>query len=123
MSPWPPEGSARYCMVCSVYSVIILDGALPHIAGCLQLLPFMPLLPVQCWSRNQFLQRLCSCFVRPLLMAFHLLLLVQRQTISGLPQERCYTVILGANNGVAKSNGGDVGGTWLQLMCCALQKT
>ena len=29
---------------------------------------------------------------------------------------------LGADNGVAKSNGGDVGGTWLQLMCCALPK-
>ena len=27
-----------------------------------------------------------------------------------------------ADNGVAKSNGGDVGGTWLQLMCCALPK-
>ena len=24
------------------------------------------------------------------------------------------------DNGVAKSDGGDVGGTWLQLMCCAL---
>ena len=27
-----------------------------------------------------------------------------------------------ADNGVAKSNGGDVGGTWLQLMCCTLPK-
>ena len=34
----------------------------------------------------------------------------------------CYTVILGADDGVAKSDGGDVGGTWLQLMCCALPK-
>ena len=30
--------------------------------------------------------------------------------------------LLEANNGVAKSNGGDVGGTWLQLMCCTLPK-
>ena len=29
----------------------------------------------------------------------------------------CYVVILGANNRVAKSNGSDVRGTWLQLMC------
>ena len=29
---------------------------------------------------------------------------------------------LGANDGVAKSDGGDVGGTWLQLMCCTLPK-
>ena len=35
---------------------------------------------------------------------------------------RCYAVILGANDGVAKSKGGDVGGTWLQHMCCALPK-
>ena len=34
----------------------------------------------------------------------------------------CYMVILGADNRVAKSNGSDVGGTWLQLMCCALPK-
>ena len=35
----------------------------------------------------------------------------------------CYgRVILGADDGVAKSDGGDVGGTWLQLMCCALPK-
>ena len=34
----------------------------------------------------------------------------------------CYTVISGADNGVAKSDGGDVRGTWLQLMCCALPK-
>ena len=88
MSPWPPEGSACYCMVCSVYSVVMLDGALPCIAGCLHLLPFTPLLLVQCWSKNQFLQRLCGCFVRPLLITFHLLLLVQCQTISGLLQER-----------------------------------
>ena len=27
-----------------------------------------------------------------------------------------------ADDGVAKSDGGDVGGTWLQLMCCALPK-
>ena len=27
-----------------------------------------------------------------------------------------------ADNGVAKSDGGDVRGTWLQLMCCALPK-
>ena len=27
---------------------------------------------------------------------------------------------MGANDGVAKSDGGDVIGTWLQLMCCAL---
>ena len=27
-----------------------------------------------------------------------------------------------ANDGVAKSIGGDVGGTWLQLMCCTLPK-
>ena len=26
----------------------------------------------------------------------------------------------GADNGVAKSDGGDVRGTWLQLMCCTL---
>ena len=32
----------------------------------------------------------------------------------------CYAVILGADDEVAKSDGGDVGGTWLQLMCCAL---
>ena len=30
--------------------------------------------------------------------------------------------LLEANNGVAKSDGGDVGGTWLQLTCCALPK-
>ena len=30
--------------------------------------------------------------------------------------------LLEANNRVAKSNGSDVGGTWLQLMCCALPK-
>ena len=30
--------------------------------------------------------------------------------------------ILEADDGVAKSDGGDVGGTWLQLMCCALPK-
>ena len=34
----------------------------------------------------------------------------------------CYAVISGANDGVAKSDGGDVRGTWLQLMCCALPK-
>ena len=34
----------------------------------------------------------------------------------------CYVMILGAENGVAKSDGSDVGGTWLQLMCCALPK-
>ena len=34
----------------------------------------------------------------------------------------CYAVISGADDKVAKSNGGDVGGTWLQLMCCALPK-
>ena len=34
----------------------------------------------------------------------------------------CYVVISGADNRVAKSNGGDVRGTWLQLMCCALPK-
>ena len=28
--------------------------------------------------------------------------------------------LLKADDGVAKSNGGDVGGTWLQLMCYAL---
>ena len=27
-----------------------------------------------------------------------------------------------ADNRVAKSNGSDVGGTWLQLICCALPK-
>ena len=31
-------------------------------------------------------------------------------------------VILGADDRVAKSDGGDVRGTWLQLMCCALPK-
>ena len=30
--------------------------------------------------------------------------------------------LLEANNRVAKSNGNDVGGTWLQLMCCTLPK-
>ena len=30
--------------------------------------------------------------------------------------------LLEANDGVAKSDGGDVGGTWLQLMCCTLPK-
>ena len=30
--------------------------------------------------------------------------------------------LLEADNRVAKSNGSDVGGTWLQLMCCALPK-
>ena len=34
----------------------------------------------------------------------------------------CYAVILGANDRVAKSVGGDVRGTWLQLMCCTLPK-
>ena len=34
----------------------------------------------------------------------------------------CYAVILGADDRTAKSNGGDVGGTWLQLMCCTLPK-
>ena len=34
----------------------------------------------------------------------------------------CYAVISGADNRVAKSDGGDVGGTWLQLMCCTLPK-
>ena len=29
------------------------------------------------------------------------------------------TEMLKAVDGVAKSNGSDVGGTWLQLMCCA----
>ena len=33
-----------------------------------------------------------------------------------------WTEILEADVGVAKSDGGDVGGTWLQLMCCALPK-
>ena len=28
----------------------------------------------------------------------------------------------GANDGVAKSDGSDVRGTWLQLMCCTLPK-
>ena len=37
-------------------------------------------------------------------------------------QEGCYVVILGADDRVAKSDGGDVGGTWLQLVCCALPK-
>ena len=30
--------------------------------------------------------------------------------------------MLKAVDGVAKSDGSDVGGTWLQLMCCALPK-
>ena len=30
--------------------------------------------------------------------------------------------LLEADNGVAKSIGGDVEGTWLQLMCCTLPK-
>ena len=30
--------------------------------------------------------------------------------------------MLKADNGVAKSDGGDVGGTWLQLVCCTLPK-
>ena len=34
----------------------------------------------------------------------------------------CYVVILGADDGVAKSDGSDVRGTWLQLMRCALPK-
>ena len=33
-----------------------------------------------------------------------------------------WTEISGADNGVAKSDGSDVGGTWLQLMCCTLPK-
>ena len=37
-------------------------------------------------------------------------------------KEICYAVISGADDRVAKSDGGDVGGTWLQLMCCALPK-
>ena len=32
------------------------------------------------------------------------------------------TEISEANNEVVKSNSGDVGGTWLQLMCCTLPK-
>ena len=28
----------------------------------------------------------------------------------------------GTDDGVAKSDGGDVRGTWLQLMCCTLPK-
>ena len=32
------------------------------------------------------------------------------------------TEILEADDGVAKSGGGDVRGTWLQLMCCTLPK-
>ena len=31
--------------------------------------------------------------------------------------------MLKAVNGVTKSDGGDVRGTWLQLMCCTLPKT
>ena len=42
------------------------------------------------------------------------------------PVNCCYSMlqtgILKANDGVAKSDGGDVGGTWLQLTCCALPK-
>ena len=34
----------------------------------------------------------------------------------------CWIVISGADDGVVKSEGGDVGGTWLQLMCCTLPK-
>ena len=30
--------------------------------------------------------------------------------------------LLGPDDGVAKSDGSDVGRTWLQLMCCALLK-
>ena len=37
-------------------------------------------------------------------------------------QHLLWTEISEANNGVAKSDGGDVGRTWLQLMCCTLPK-
>ena len=37
-------------------------------------------------------------------------------------EELLQTEISEANNGVAKSDGSDVGGTGLQLMCCALPK-
>ena len=40
---------------------------------------------------------------------------------------KCGVVLCGdlleANDGVAKSEGSDVGGTWLQVMCCPLPKT
>ena len=49
--------------------------------------------------------------------------MVKNETVSSRQVEvsvriYCYTVISGADNRVAKSNGGDVRGTWLQLMCC-----
>ena len=53
--------------------------------------------------------------------------MVKNETVSSRRVEvsvriYCYAVISGANDGVTKSDGGDVGGTWLQLMCCALPK-
>ena len=45
----------------------------------------------------------------------------REQVLRHLSMERC-KVISEADDRVAKSNGSDVGGTWLQLMCCALPK-
>ena len=39
-----------------------------------------------------------------------------------LPELLLQTEIPEADDRVAKSNGGDIRGTWLQLMCCALPK-
>ena len=58
----------------------------------------------------------------------HIYLLIVRYMISYTSSTLAYiasvlwTGIPEANNGVAKSDGGDVRGTWLQLMCCALPK-
>ena len=53
--------------------------------------------------------------------------MVKKETVSSRRVEvsvriYCWIVISRADDGVAKSKGGDVIGTWLQLMCCTLPK-